>query len=81
VFKKLNYGEPAVLRGIFTAIIALAASLGFVATEELEGVLEAAIPIAAFLIPLIQGWLTRGAVVPARKHVDQLAQVAAGRTL
>jgi hypothetical protein len=78
--KRLNYAEPSVLRGIVTALIALAASLGFVATDEIKGAAEGIIPVAAFLIPLVQSLWTRQAVVPADKHVDQLAQVASGYT-
>jgi hypothetical protein len=78
--KRLNlaYNEPAVLRGIVTALITLAASLGFVVTDDVKGAAEALIPVAAFLIPLAQSLWTRRAVVPAAKHVDQLAQVASG---
>lgn len=81
MFKKLNYNEPAVLRGIVTAALALAAALGFVATDEIKGAAEGLIPVVAFLLPLIQSVWTRQAVVPAEKHVDQLAQVASGYTV
>ena len=80
MFRRLNYAEPAVLRGIVTAALALAASLGFVATDEIRGAAEGLIPVVAFLIPLVQSLWTRQAVVPAAKHVDQLAQVASGYT-
>jgi hypothetical protein len=78
MFRKLKYNEPSVLRGIVTAALALAASLGFVATDEIKGAAEGLIPVVAFLVPLVQSLWTRRAVVPAEKHVDQLAQVAAG---
>lgn len=61
--KRLNYSEPAVLRGIITALLALAASLGFVATDEIRGFAEGLIPVLAFLIPLVQSFWTRQAVV------------------
>lgn len=79
--RKLRYNEPAVLRGILTSLIALAASLGFVASEDIKGAAEGLIPVIAFLVPLIQSVWTRQAVVPAAKHVDQLAQVASGYTV
>ena len=62
MFKKLNYTEPAVLRGIVTAVVALAASLGFVATDEIEGAAEGLIPVLAVLLPALQALWTRRAV-------------------
>lgn len=61
-FHKLNFAEPAVLRGVVTALLALAAALGFAATDEIKGAAEALIPIAAFLIPLVQSIWTRRSV-------------------
>ena len=74
---RLNYTEPAVLRGIITALIALAASLGFVATDEIKGVAEAIIPIVAFVVPLVQSFWTRQAVVSPATHDDSLGRHAA----
>lgn len=71
MFRKLNYAEPSVLRGIITALIALAASLGFVATDEVKGAAEALIPIAAVVIPLGQSLWTRFSVW-SPKSVDDL---------
>lgn len=62
MIRKLNFTEPAVLRGVVTALIALAASLGFVATDEIKGFAEGLIPVVAFLIPLLQSVWTRAAV-------------------
>jgi hypothetical protein len=62
MFKKLNYAEPSVLRGIVTAALALAAALGFVATDEIKGWAESVIPLAAVVIPLAQALWTRFAV-------------------
>ena len=76
MFRKLNYAEPAVLRGIVSAIVALAAAVGVVNTDAIEGAGEALIPAVAFLWPLLQALWTRRAVVPAEKHVDQLARAA-----
>lgn len=75
-FKRLNYREPAVLRGIITAVLALAAALGFVATDEIRGAAEGLIPVVAFVLPLLQSLWTRASVVPLEKHVDQLAKAA-----
>ena len=62
MFKKLEYTEPAVLRGVLVALGALAASLGFVATDEIKGAAEGLIPVVAFLVPLVQSLWTRQAV-------------------
>lgn len=75
--QKLDYSEPAVLRGIIAAALALAAALGFVATDEIEGAAEGLIPIAALLIPLIQSWATRQAVVSPQTSDAKVAQALA----
>jgi hypothetical protein len=76
MFKKLEYSEPAVLRGIVTALLALAASLGFVATDEIRGAAEVLIPAAALLIPLAQALWTRVSVW-SPKSVDAIGKHAA----
>jgi hypothetical protein len=77
--RKLNFSEPAVLRGVITALIALAASLGFVATDEIKGAAEGLIPAVAFLVPLVQSLWTRRAVYsPA--SVDAIGRHAAPTT-
>lgn len=74
---RLNYSEPAVLRGIITALLALAAALGFVATDEIRGVAEGIIPVLAFVIPLVQSFWTRQAVVSPETHAEALGRHAA----
>lgn len=70
-----NYAEPARLRSITAAVVALVASLGLTLPFDLPGIIEAAIPLLAFLVPLIQGEATRAAVVsPQRADL-----IAAGR--
>jgi len=61
-FRKLNWTEPSVLRGVITAVIALLASLGIVASDDIKGAAEGLIPVAAFVIPLVQSLWTRAAV-------------------
>jgi hypothetical protein len=78
--KRLDYSEPSVLRGILTAVFALVASLGFVATDDVKGAAEALIPVAAFLIPLVQSWWTRQSVYSPATHNEQLGKAAAGLT-
>jgi len=77
-FRKLNYTEPSVLRGIITAVLALAAALGFAATDEIKGAAEALIPLAAVLIPLVQSFWTRQAVYSPQTHAETLGKHAAG---
>jgi hypothetical protein len=78
MFTKLNYGEPAVLRGIIAALIALAVSLGFVVSDDIKGVAEALIPILAFLLPLAQSVWTRAAVW-SPKSVGAVSDAAPGK--
>lgn len=71
MFKRLNYTEPAVLRGIVTAVIALLAALGFANTDEIEGVAEKLLPVVALVLPLLQSVWTRFAVF-SPKTVDDM---------
>ena len=70
-FSKLNWSEPAVLRGVITAVVALLASIGVVVSTDVTGVAEALIPIAAVVIPLVQSLWTRAAVF-SPKTVEQI---------
>lgn len=71
MFKRLNYAEPAVLRGILTAAVALLAALGFANTEEIEGAAEKLLPAVALVVPLVQAVWTRFNVF-SPKSVDDL---------
>jgi hypothetical protein len=71
-FKSLNFREPAVLRGIITALVALAASLGVVVSDDVTGAAEGLIPVVAFVLPLLQSVWTRAAVF-SPKTVEQIA--------
>lgn len=77
-FRRLNYREPSVIRGIITAVIALAASLGFVTSDDIKGAAEGLIPVVAFLVPLVQSLWTRQAVV-SPETADARVAAAAGR--
>lgn len=70
MFSKLNYAEPSVLRGILTALLALATSVGFVVPSDLSEGAKTLIPVVAFLVPLVQSLWTRAAVV-SPKTLDQ----------
>lgn len=78
IWKKLNYREPAVLRGVVTAVLALAASLGIVLPTELPTDVEAAIVVLTTSLPVAQALWTRLAVF-SPKSKD--AAVAAARPL
>lgn len=73
----LNYREPAVLRGIVTAALALAAALGFVIPADLSTTAEILVPAAALLVPLAQSVWTRAAVWSPRSHDEAVGKHAA----
>lgn len=71
----LEYTEPARIRALVTAILALAAALGIVLPFDLPGIADALLLVLAVVLPLIQGETTRNAVVsPQRADL-----IAAGR--
>jgi hypothetical protein len=75
-WKWLNYTEPARIRAVVTAAVALCAALGVTLPFDLPGIAEAAIGVLAVVLPLIQGEATRAAVVsPQRADL-----IAAGRS-
>lgn len=78
MLKRLNYTEPSVLRGIITAVLALAAAIGFVVPANLSSLAEGLIPVVAFLVPLAQSLWTRQAVVSPETHAVSLGRHAAG---
>lgn len=74
---KLNYAEPAVLRGIIAAVVSLAAALGFVIPSDLTGAAEAFIPLLSFVIPLALSLWTRAAVFSPQSVDDAIGRHAA----
>lgn len=54
--------EPARLRAIWTAVIALAAAVGVSVSADLDAKVTAVIGVLAVLLPLLQGETTRAAV-------------------
>jgi len=73
-----TYTEPARIRALAAAIVALAAALGLVLPFDLPGIAEAGIGVLAVLIPLIQGEVTRAAVVsPATNEAEVSAALDA----
>lgn len=74
-FSRLNYREPAVLRGILGAVISLAGSIGITSNTDLNAVADAAILGGFTAWPVIQGLLTR-AVVWSRRGKDEAVAAA-----
>lgn len=69
---KFNYKEPAALRGVVVALLTLAASLGIVQTQEVDGVAEVLLPVISFALPLLQAVWTRTAVW-SQQSVDEIS--------
>lgn len=59
MFKKLDYTEPAVLRGIAVAGFGLATSIGFVVPQDLPGQVEVLIVGVTTVLPVLQALWTR----------------------
>ena len=76
--KWTNYTEPARIRAVVTAVIALAAALGLTLPFDLPGIAEAGIGLLAVLLPLIQGEATRAAVDSPQTVDRKVAAVADG---
>lgn len=75
----LEYTEPARLRAVAAAVVALVAALGLTLPFDLPGAVEALVPLLAFLVPLLQGEVTRAAVVsPRRADLIAAGRVEAG---
>lgn len=74
--------EPARLRAVWAAVIALAVTLGVTISADVDRAVQAVILAFAALVPLIQGELTRAKVTPVAKidaEVARLTEQAADR--
>lgn len=56
--------EPARVRAVVAAVIALAGALGVTLGFDLPGIAEALLLVLAAVVPLVQGEATRAVVVP-----------------
>lgn len=74
-WKKLNYTEPAVLRGIVTSGLALVGAVGVVVPADLPPQIDALVISAAAVIPIAQALWTRFNVWSPRK-VDETVRAA-----
>ena len=59
--------EPARLRAVWAAIIAVAVALGVTISADTDRAVQAAIVLFAALVPLVQGEATRRKVTPVAK--------------
>jgi len=59
--------EPARLRAVWAAIIAVAVALGVTVSADVDTAVQAAIVLFAALVPLVQGEATRRKVTPVAK--------------
>lgn len=75
-----EYAEPARVRAVVTAVVALAAALGVTLPFDLPGIAEALIVLASIVLPLLQGEATRAAVVSPQR-ADLIAAGRAGTGL
>lgn len=76
----LEYTEPARVRALVTAVLALCAALGIVLPFDLPRIADALLLVAAVVLPLVQGETTRAAVVSPQR-ADLIAAGRAGTGL
>jgi hypothetical protein len=69
----LSTFEPAVLRGLWVAVVGVLAAFGLDVSDAVSGKAAAVIAAATIIVPLIQAFWTRQAVSPVAK-VEQLAE-------
>lgn len=80
-FKRLEYTEPAMWRGVVTALIALLGAVGVTVTADLSALVDSLIVAASLALPLVQAVTTRAAVVSpatADKEVGIATGLATG---
>lgn len=59
--------EPARVRAVWTAVVALLLALGVTVNADVDGAVQAVIVAVFTLLPLLQGEATRDRVVPLAK--------------
>ena len=69
--------EPARVRAVWVAIVALAVSLGVVVNTDVDSAVQALIVAVFTLLPLLQGEATRRKVTPVAKLKREAADEAA----
>lgn len=59
--------EPALIRAVWVAVVALLGSFGVTLSADLPGQVEAGLFAASVILPAVQGFLTRAVVTPTAK--------------
>jgi len=75
MLRTLRYFEPARVRAVCTAAVALAIALGISVPAQVDGVVTALVAVLSVVLPLLQGELTRAVVTPAaiaQQHAEDV---------
>ena len=67
LIKRVSADEPARLRALWTAVVAVLAGVGVTVSADLSGWVEGGLLAAAALLPILQGEATRAKVTPVAK--------------
>lgn len=66
-FNRVRELEPARVRAVWTAVVALLLALGVTINADVDGAVQALIVAVFTLLPLLQGEATRAKVTPVAK--------------
>jgi hypothetical protein len=75
--RQWNFLEPARVRAVYTALVALAIALGITIPSHVDNVMTATIGLLAVLIPVLQGEVTRAVVTPSRIATETVVDYVA----
>lgn len=75
-FDRVRQLEPARVRAVWTAVVALLLALGVTVNADVDGAVQALIVAVFTLLPLLQGEATRAKVVPVAKLDADMAAAA-----
>ena len=76
-FERVRTLEPARVRAVWTAVVALLLALGVTVNTDIDGAVQALIVAVFTLLPLLQGEATRRKVTPVAKLEADAAAAAA----
>jgi uncharacterized membrane protein len=74
----LQYAEPARLRAMWVALVALLGTIGVTVSSDLDGTVGAIIGVVAVLLPVLQGEWTRASVYSPETHELAVRMAANG---
>lgn len=69
-WNKVRAVEPARVRAVWIALVALLASLGFTVNADVDGAVQGVLVAVFTLLPLLEGELIRRKVTPVQDPVD-----------